>query len=59
MSIFGKCSRSSFFNESEFNETIKDVKRRWTQDLLDKNYSLTDLISTTSKTYNNIVTDEG
>ena len=44
---------------SEFNETIKDVKRKWTQDLLNKDYSLTDLMSTASKTYNNIVADGG
>ena len=43
----------------EFNEAIKDVKRRWTQDLLPPKYSLTDLMATTSKTYNNIVADGG
>ena len=42
----------------EFNMTIKRT-RRWNQDLLDKDYSLTDLTSTASKTYNNIVVDEG
>ena len=44
---------------SEFNGTIKDAKRKWTQDLLDKDYSLNDLMSTASKTYNNIVADGG
>ena len=43
----------------EFNEAIKDVKRRWTQDLLPPKYSLTDLMATASKTYNNIVADGG
>ena len=44
---------------SEFNETIKAIKRNWTQDLLDKDYSHTDLMSTVTKTYNNIVADGG
>ena len=44
---------------SEFNETIKAIKRNWTQDLLDKYYSHTDLMSTATKTYNNIVADGG
>ena len=43
----------------EFNEAIKDVKRRWTQYLLPTKYSLTDLTATASKTYNIIVTDGG
>ena len=44
---------------SEFNETMKAIKRNWTQDLLDKHYSHTDLMSTATKTYNNIVADGG
>ena len=43
----------------EFNEAIKDVKRRWTQDLLPPNFSLMDLMATASKTYNNIFADGG
>ena len=43
----------------EFNEAIKDVNRQCTQDLLSNNYSLTDLMATTSKTFNNIVADGG
>ena len=35
------------------------MKRRWTQDLLSSTYSLTDLMTTASKTYNNIVVDGG
>lgn len=49
----------TYFSSSnvEFNESIKDVKRRWTQDLLNLNHSYLDLISTAAKTYNNIVVD--
>ena len=43
----------------EFNEVIKDVKRRWTQDLLRQTYSLADLMATAAKTCNNIVADGG
>lgn len=43
----------------EFNEAIKDVKRRWTQDFLSNNYSATDVMVNVSKTYNNIVADIG
>ena len=46
-------------DNEEFNEAIKDVKRRWTQDLLPQTYALTDLMATASKTYNNIVVDGG
>ena len=42
---------------SEFNELIKDVKMRWTQDLLLNDYLYTDLMPTASKTFNNIVAD--
>ena len=44
---------------SEFNEAIKDVKRRWIHDILDKGYSHTDLMSTASERCNNIVVNEG
>ena len=43
----------------EFNEAIKDAKRKWTQDLLKDNYSHTDLMETTTKTNNNIVANRG
>lgn len=43
----------------ELNEVIKDVKRRWTQDLLPNSYSLTDLMATASKTSKNVVADGG
>lgn len=41
----------------ELNEAIKDVKRRWMQDLLPQTYSLIDLMATVSKTYNNKIAD--
>ena len=44
---------------SEFNEMMKTVKRNWTHDLIDKDYSHTDLMSTAIKTYNNIMADGG
>ena len=41
----------------EFKESIKDMKSRWTQDPLPSTYSLKDLMTIASKTYNNIVAD--
>ena len=38
---------------------MKAIKRNWTQDLLDKYYSYTDLMSTATNIYNNIVADGG
>ena len=38
----------------EFNKLIKDVKRKWTQDLLPQSYLLSNLMGAASKTFNNI-----
>ena len=44
---------------AEFNETMKAIKRNLTQDLFDKDYLHTYLMSTATKTYNNILANGG
>ena len=47
------------FTNQDFNESIKDVKRRWTQYLLPSKYYLMDLMTTALKRYINSVADGG
>ena len=44
--------------DKEFNEAIKDEKRRWTQGKLGPNYTHRDLMDLGRLTYNNLVSDK-